>query len=365
MDRSSSSIQGKKLIRLYMDGCFDVTHYGHANATRQAKQHGDCLIVGVHPDAEIATNKGPPVFTQDERYRIVRAFRWVDEVLEDAPFNTPIQLLKELDIDFHVHGDDISISAETGLDSNAAAKSAGLYMEVKRTKSISTTDLVGRILLVTKAHHVTVDDDMNTTSGQYVLEEGRCVNPNFLATSKMIADFAPRNVPKPGDRIVYTAGAFDLMHAGHVDFLEAAAGQGDFLIVGIHSDAVVNRCKGTNYPIMNLHERVLATLSFKYVDEVIIGAPYILSEAIMDELKIDIVVHGRTDTPMDLDGQDPYQAAKSRGCYKIVDSGSSLTTDRIIQRIMMHCLEYKERNRKSEEKFKRQEELKAKMMKDN
>lgn len=68
---------------------------------------------------------------------------------------------------------------------------------------------------------------------------------------------------QPGDRIVYVAGAFDLFHVGHLDFLEKAKEKGDFLIVGLHTDPVVNLYKGSNYPIMNLHERVLSVLACK------------------------------------------------------------------------------------------------------
>lgn len=57
------------------------------------------------------------------------------------------------------------------------------------------------------------------------------------------------------------AGAFDLFHVGHLDFLEKARAEGDYLIVGLHTDPVVNQYKGANYPIMNLHERVLSVLA--------------------------------------------------------------------------------------------------------
>lgn len=59
---------GKKRIRVYMDGCFDLMHYGHANALRQAKALGDELIVGLVSDEEILANKGPPVLSMEERY---------------------------------------------------------------------------------------------------------------------------------------------------------------------------------------------------------------------------------------------------------------------------------------------------------
>lgn len=52
-----------------MDGCFDLMHYGHANALRQAKALGDELVVGVVSDEQIVANKGPPVLSMEERYK--------------------------------------------------------------------------------------------------------------------------------------------------------------------------------------------------------------------------------------------------------------------------------------------------------
>lgn len=60
----------KKRIRVYMDGCFDLMHYGHANALRQAKALGDELVVGIVSDEEIIKNKGPPVLSMEERYEL-------------------------------------------------------------------------------------------------------------------------------------------------------------------------------------------------------------------------------------------------------------------------------------------------------
>ncbi|THG10198.1 hypothetical protein TEA_013891 [Camellia sinensis var. sinensis] len=59
---------GRKRTRVYMDGCFDLMHYGHANALRQAKSLGDELVVGVVSDEEIIANKGPPVLSMEERF---------------------------------------------------------------------------------------------------------------------------------------------------------------------------------------------------------------------------------------------------------------------------------------------------------
>lgn len=151
--------------------------------------------------------------------------------------------------------------------------------------------------------------------------------------------------------MVYVAGAFDLFHIGHLDFLEKAAKEGDFLIVGLHTDPVVNRYKGSNYPIMNLHERVLSVLAYKYVDEVVIGAPYEVTKSLMDHFKVDVVCHGETKI-CDLDDNDPYDEPKRQGKFKIINSENSLTTEMLVQRILKRRLEYEERNKKKEKKEK-------------
>ncbi|XP_043200315.1 ethanolamine-phosphate cytidylyltransferase-like, partial [Amphibalanus amphitrite] len=135
--------------------------------------------------------------------------------------------------------------------------------------------------------------------------------------------------PQPGDRVVYVAGAFDLFHVGHLDFLEKAAAEGDFLIVGLHTDPIVNRYKGYNYPIMNLHERTLSVLACRYVGEVVIGAPYAVTAA---------------------DGSDPYLEPKRRGKFKSLVSGNDMTTQKIVERIIEHRMEFMLRNQKKEKK---------------
>jgi ethanolamine-phosphate cytidylyltransferase len=53
---------------VWVDGCFDMMHFGHSNALRQAKEMGDVLVVGVHSDNEILLNKGPTVMSEQERF---------------------------------------------------------------------------------------------------------------------------------------------------------------------------------------------------------------------------------------------------------------------------------------------------------
>lgn len=59
---------------------------------------------------EITKHKGPPVFTEQERYKMVRAIKWVDEVVENAPYVTTLETLEKYNCVFCVHGDDITVS---------------------------------------------------------------------------------------------------------------------------------------------------------------------------------------------------------------------------------------------------------------
>lgn len=67
---------------------------------------------------------------------------------------------------------------------------------------------------------------------------------------------------KEGKRIVFTNGCFDILHAGHVDYLEKAKSLGDFLIVGMNSDSSIKKIKGNKRPIVpeDLRTRVLEGL---------------------------------------------------------------------------------------------------------
>lgn len=52
-----------------------------------------------------------------------------------------------------------------------------------------------------------------------------------------------------------------MFHLGHIELLKRAKALGDFVVVGVHEDQTVNQIKGYNYPVMNLHERVLSVLA--------------------------------------------------------------------------------------------------------
>ncbi|KAI9095508.1 hypothetical protein DFS34DRAFT_626090 [Phlyctochytrium arcticum] len=349
---SVSSVDKKKPVRIWVDGCFDMMHYGHANALRQAKSLGDYLVVGVHSDAEIEKHKGPTVMNEEERYASVAACKWVDEVVPNAPYFTSIELLDKFNCDFCVHGDDITTLAD-GTDCYQAVKEAGRYVECKRTQGVSTTELVGRMLLMSSEHlrKRSATDNPDSPQRSTDIHTGFS-SSHFLPTSGKLVQFSKGCEPGPSDKVVYVDGGFDLFHVGHAKFLEKAKRLGDFLLVGIHDDQVINEVKGSNYPIMNLHERVMSVLACRHVDEVIIGAPYSVSENVLSKVfKVDVVVHGSTVTDCDIDGSDPYAVPKRLGIFQQIESpASTLTSDVIVNRILEHRKKYEARNKRKAQK---------------
>jgi ethanolamine-phosphate cytidylyltransferase len=178
-------------------------------------------------------------------------------------------LVKEHGIDFIVHGDDpcftvrpgtilhilvivlyigIRVLQPDGQDAYGYCKSIGRFKLIKRTEGVSTTDIVGRMLLMSKEHHVRGSFDSNdpTTAAS-----------TFLATSRRLTQFSSGKAPGKGDRVVYIAGSWDLFNVGHILALEKAREFGDFVLVGIHDDETVNRLQGGGFPILNLNERTL------------------------------------------------------------------------------------------------------------
>jgi ethanolamine-phosphate cytidylyltransferase len=87
-------------------------------------------------------------------------------------------------------------------------------------------------------------------------------------------------------------GAWDMFHCGHVAILKQAKERGDYLIVGVHGDSLVNKIRGANLPLMNLHERVLSVLGCRYVDDVVIDAPWVITPEMVASLNIAEVIHG-------------------------------------------------------------------------
>ncbi|MDD5676990.1 MAG: D-glycero-beta-D-manno-heptose 1-phosphate adenylyltransferase [Kiritimatiellae bacterium] len=94
---------------------------------------------------------------------------------------------------------------------------------------------------------------------------------------------------KENRTLVFTNGCFDILHVGHVSYLEFARSQGDVLVVGLNSDASVKRNKGPKRPINNERERALLLAALEAVDYIVIfddDKPAAIVEALLPEVLV-------------------------------------------------------------------------------
>jgi D-beta-D-heptose 7-phosphate kinase/D-beta-D-heptose 1-phosphate adenosyltransferase len=101
------------------------------------------------------------------------------------------------------------------------------------------------------------------------LETGHHGDKNKLITEKDLLRKLTHRQAK-NEKIGFTNGCFDILHAGHVSYLEQAKNKVDFLIVGLNSDSSVRKLKGSNRPVINESDRARVLCSLEAVDAVII-----------------------------------------------------------------------------------------------
>ena len=252
----------------------------------------------------------------------VDACRWSTLSVPHAPYVTSLPWISHYGCYYVVHGDDIT-SDGGGEDCYRYVKAAGRFLVVKRTPRISTTDLVGRMLLCTKTHFIKslirvlsgqegsgsaeerkqtgeemkqrikeyASDESGLQSGPVVMSWYASISAKEDHTAEepgIFTTMVDGNLPRPDQRVVYVDGGFDLFSSGHIEFLRqvakleeakghesgwfgeaairrrlAEAGEDygpAYIVAGVHDDEVINHWKGVNYPIMNIFERGLCVL---------------------------------------------------------------------------------------------------------
>jgi rfaE bifunctional protein nucleotidyltransferase chain/domain len=75
---------------------------------------------------------------------------------------------------------------------------------------------------------------------------------------------------RAGARVAFANGCFDILHVGHVRYLEGARAEGDLLVVGVNGDASVRRLKGPSRPVLPAEDRALLVAALRSVDVVVV-----------------------------------------------------------------------------------------------
>lgn len=132
-------------------------------------------------------------------------------------------------------------------------------------------------------------------------------------------------------KVVFTNGCFDVLHAGHVDYLNKAKATGDILILALNSDTSVRRIKGEKRPIVCEEERAFILSNLKAVDYVTLFNEDTPQE-IIGELIPDILVKGADWSIDKIVGRDIVEA--NGGEVKTISFVTDQSTTNIIQTII-------------------------------
>lgn len=133
-----------------------------------------------------------------------------------------------------------------------------------------------------------------------------------------------------GEKVVFTNGCFDLLHLGHVDYLEKAKLLGSKLVIGLNTDASVSKFKGPERPLQDEHSRARILAALQFVDLVVLfneDTPFDL----ISELIPNILVKGSDYLAENIVGADVVK--KGGGVVKTIDFVPGYSTTRIVEKI--------------------------------
>lgn len=133
-----------------------------------------------------------------------------------------------------------------------------------------------------------------------------------------------------GKKIVFTNGCFDLLHLGHVDYLEKARNMGDKLVLGLNTDNSVSRFKGPDRPIQDEKSRARVLAALEFVDLIVLfdeDTPLALISAVLP----DVLVKGSDYLAENIVGADVVK--KAGGVVKTVALVEGYSTSKIVEKI--------------------------------
>ena len=121
--------------------CADLFHYGHVNLLKDAKKLGDILIVGIHSDSTIESYKRKPIMNMKDRITVVEAYKYVDEVIPDAPLVITQKYIMDNNINVVAHAHQESENKKYSYMYKIPYE-LGIFRRLEYTDNISTTDII-------------------------------------------------------------------------------------------------------------------------------------------------------------------------------------------------------------------------------
>lgn len=166
---------------------------------------------------------------------------------------------------------------------------------------------------------------------------------NKAKTREELAELIPK-LKKQGKKVGFTSGAFDIIHAGHITYLEDARKICDVLIIGLNTDASVKKYKGENRPINNQEDRLKIISSLEPVDYVFLFDDR-RNNVNIETLKPDFYIKGGDYSPDTLTSKPVVEKHGGKAVVLPIEKGKSTTE--LIKKVMMDVKSDKKNDEKT------------------
>jgi len=231
---------------------------------------------------------------------------------------------KEKPVDIPTHAKevfDVTGAGDTVVSVLAMALSAGFnYPDSAWLSNMAASIVVGKvgtaIVTLNEINEYLQEEMLRTSQSVLKLEE---LN-KIVSLAKSI-----------GKTVVFTNGCFDLIHGGHIEFLQKAREKGDLLVVGLNSDKSVKSIKGAGRPIKTEKERANIISALKYVDYITIFDET-TPEEIIREVRPDILVKGDDYAMGEVVGREIVEGYGAR--VELIPIVKGLSTTNIVTKIL-------------------------------
>ena len=140
-----------------------------------------------------------------------------------------------------------------------------------------------------------------------------------------------KDLKKEGQKVVFTNGVFDILHRGHVEYLEKAKSLGDVLMLGLNTDASVKKIKGSNRPVMGQEDRAIVLAGLSSVDYICFFEEETPANLIR-QLIPDILVKGGDYRIDDIVGRETVEA--NGGKVVTIDLVNGQSTTSLIEKMV-------------------------------
>jgi len=135
------------MVRVYMDGVFDLFHRGHIESIKKCSKFGDEIIIGIISDQDALGYKRLPIINEKDRVEIIKYIKLVKEIIFPAPLIIKKKFILENKIDIVIHGFSNDNDYEKQKEFFKDPIEMGIFKRIKYYQPISTTDIIKKIKL--------------------------------------------------------------------------------------------------------------------------------------------------------------------------------------------------------------------------